>query len=202
MKRKLSDIEKTILDLAQLLPEAAEAFTELLKAPRGARITVASTLHDIEERADEVHDQLVKKVGDTFITPYDREDIYLMLASLDDIFDRFDDTAKLLVAFDLDEFPNKLILAAAELEGMCEAVVKAVPLIKETRKMAEVRSEMKGHEHRLDDLYCSFVVEALAPGADPITSMRLMVAADTIEEVAAEVESFGRALRVMAIKET
>ena len=202
MKRKLTDIEKTILKLAELLPEAAEAFAELLKAPRGARITVATRLRDIEQQADDVHDHLVKKVGDTFITPYDREDIYLMLASLDDIFDRFDDTAKLLVAFDLDEFPNKLILAAAELEGMCEAAVKAVPLIKETRKMTEVRAEMKQHEHRLDDLYCSFVVEALSPEADPITSMRLMVAADTIEEVAAEVESFARALRVMAIKET
>ena len=202
LKRKISDIEATILQLARLLPEAAEAFVELLKAPRGARITVASRLHDIEERADHVHDELVQKVGDTFITPYDREDIYLMLASLDDIFDRFDDTAKLLIAFDLDEYPNKLVLAARELEGMCEAAVKTVPLIKESRRMKEVRADMQKHEHRLDDLYCSFVAEALQPDANPITAMQMMIAADTIEEVAAEVEAFGRALRVMAIKET
>lgn len=202
MKRKVSDIEKTILELAELLPGAAETFTELLKTPRDKRPGVATALHELEEKADGVHDHLVKKVGDTFITPFDREDIYLMLASLDDIFDRFDDTAKLLIAFEIEEFPKKLIAAAAELKGMCDAAVKAVPLIKETKKMAAVRSEMKKHEHKLDDLYCSFVVEALAPDADPITSMRWMVAADTIEEVAADVESFARALRVMSIKET
>lgn len=202
MKRKISDIEKTILELAELLPEASGAFTDLLKSPRDKRTKIATKLHEIEEKADGVHDHLVKKVGDTFITPFDREDIYLLLASLDDIFDRFDDTAKLLVAFDVEEFPKELISAAAELKGMCESAVKAVPLIKEPKKMAAVRSEMKSHEHKLDDLYCSFVVDALAPDADPITSMRWMVAADTIEEVAAEVESFARALRVMAIKET
>lgn len=202
MKRKISDIEKTILDLAQLLPSAAEAFAELLKASRGARIAVAGRIHQIEEQADEVHDGLVKKVCDTFITPFDREDLYLMLASLDDVFDRFDDTSKLLLSFDLDEIPNKLILAATELEGMCEAAVKAVPLIKQPDKMSEVRREMKQHEHRLDDLYCSFVTEALAPGADAIKAMRLMIVADTIEEVAAEVEAFVRSLRVMSIKET
>ena len=185
-----------------MLPGAAEGFTDLLKAPRDERKSVAAKLHEIEEQADGVHDHLEAKVGDTFITPFDREDIYLMLASLDDIFDRFDDTAKLLVAFDVEEFPEELIAAAAELKGMCDAAVKAVPLIKEPKKMAGVRSEMKTHEHRLDDLYCSFVVEALAPVANPITSMRWMVAADTIEEVAAEVESFARALRVMSIKET
>ena len=202
MKRKLSDIEKTILELAELLPLASSAFVELLRASRESRSDVAKRLHEVEDKADDIHDGLIGKVSATFITPYDREDLYVMLASLDDVFDRFDDTAKLIVAFDVETIPPKLVEAAVELEGMCEAAVKSVPLIKESRKMSTVRGEMKKHEHRLDDLYCAFLVEALVPDADPINTLRMKIVADTIEEVAAEVESFVRSLRVMAIKET
>lgn len=47
----------------------------------------AEAMHDLEHQADKVTTEIIDRLNSTFITPLDREDIYTLAQSLDDIVD-------------------------------------------------------------------------------------------------------------------
>lgn len=90
LKKKQSAIEMTLADLVELLPQVASAYLEVLQAPLSQREVKAGVVAAFEGEADDQHLALVRDVGNTFITPYDREDLFDLLENLDDIVDDFD----------------------------------------------------------------------------------------------------------------
>src|SRR6266853_2018877 len=57
-----------------------------------------------EERAcDEVVGRIIKALDQSFITPFDREDIHTLATSLDDVLDNMEETANRFVMFRIDK---------------------------------------------------------------------------------------------------
>ena len=53
----------------------------------------ASKIHILENKCDDLTHQVINDLNDSFITPIDREDIYALVNSLDDIVDTIDTIA-------------------------------------------------------------------------------------------------------------
>ena len=76
-----ADIANNVIDGARVLSELLNNYDYQKMPDAVARIT------DIEHRGDEMTHQILVKLNQTFITPFDREDIHLMASSLDDVLD-------------------------------------------------------------------------------------------------------------------
>lgn len=204
MKRakKQSAIEATLSDLAEMLPEAATIYREITSAPPSRRPVSAAALARIEQEADERHLDLVRQVGSTFITPFDREDLFGLLESLDDIIDAYDLSGRTIVALPILELPGALVKSAEHLQAMALLLSKAVHLIKSPEDLVETLVEANAHYGAVRTNYISYLAVALTDSASPIESLRGKVIAEQMEAIGGEMESFGRALGVMAIKET
>lgn len=50
----------------------------------------STEMHILENKCDDLTHTIIKELNETFITPIDREDIYALTNSLDDIIDRMD----------------------------------------------------------------------------------------------------------------
>ena len=87
--RRPDAIQKMMSEAASHLPDATMAFYSLVTANPEARPALAKKRRYWVE-ADERQVGLMRKVATTFITPYDREDIYGMFETLDDIVDSLD----------------------------------------------------------------------------------------------------------------
>ena len=57
----------------------------------------------IEHACDELTHSVSTRLNKSFITPFDREDIYLLSGALDDIVDLIDDAARAIVMYDVQE---------------------------------------------------------------------------------------------------
>ena len=72
---------------ADLLVESTKEFKEMLsdldKAEGRAR-----KIKDLEHRGDEVAHKTIELLHTTFITPFDREDIYELISKMDDVIDQ------------------------------------------------------------------------------------------------------------------
>ncbi len=194
-------IIKMMGEAADHLPQAAVSFYTVASAKPTARPALVKALSKIEQEADSRHLKLVRKVASTFVTPYERDDLYQMLEKLDDTIDALEHAGKLIVEFEMKALPDQYVKNAQELVGMSEAARDAVNLIKKPNKMERALFRINEHENALDEGYRKVLTDALTTGSDPIEAIKLKTLADSVEDAASLIEDFVRTLSITALKE-
>ena len=86
---------------AQHLVLGAQLLAEMLS--EGADHTdVARRMREAEHAADETTHAIVRRVNTTFVTPFDREDIYNLASGLDDVMDMMDEVVDLILLYEVE----------------------------------------------------------------------------------------------------
>ncbi len=93
------------LTSAQHLVVGSQLLTEVMGAPRAEREALAQKMREAEHAADESTHEIMRKVNSSFITPFDREDIYALASTLDDCMDLMEAAVDLIVLYRIDELP-------------------------------------------------------------------------------------------------
>lgn len=198
-KLKLEDL--LAKDVAGL-PEVTSVFAALMASDRAGRAKLAKRMHKLEATGDERFIAVVKKVADTFITPFDRDDLYQAVESLDDVIDQLDHASQLAVRFDLpDALPAELSKCASLLHEMSRLAPQMVEAIKKPKKMEPLMYEESRIENEMDQVYRDLLVR-LVNDKDPLDLMKIKILADCIEAAATKLERFIRSVGVIAIKDT
>src|SRR5215218_9435914 len=63
----------------------------------------AKRLVEVEHQGDRITHAILTRLNSTFITPFDREDIYALAAQLDDVVDAVEEAADMLVLHKVEE---------------------------------------------------------------------------------------------------
>ena len=202
LKKKLTAIEKTLDELAALVPKAAEGYLAVLQAPKSERVAESEKVSALEAEADDRHLALVRDVGNTFITPYDREDLFGLLEDLDDIIDDIDLASRTCAALPVDALADEVINSGRDIHQMAELMSGAVSLIKDPEELVKTLVKANEHYASIRANYVAYLARLLSDESSAIEAVRGKLLVDQIETIAGEMESFGRSLGVMAIKET
>src|SRR3974377_1780549 len=101
-------------EIAHNVTEGARALSELLHNYDYEKLPAAvARITDIDDRGDEMTHQILIKLNQTFITPFDREDIHLLASSLDDVLDFIFAAADRLLNYKITHpSPSAQVLAA------------------------------------------------------------------------------------------
>lgn len=95
------------VDFFRLLREQSEYILEAVRAldsyVQSLNPDDAEEVKSLEEQADQKRFELVQGLDSTFITPYDREDIYMLSKSLDDILDYYKTTVNEMEIYQIDK---------------------------------------------------------------------------------------------------
>src|SRR5919107_594140 len=78
---------------AENIAVAADLLAKLVAAEPTARGAIAHQVKDAERTGDTLTHEIMVKLNSTFVTPFDREDIYRLASSLDDVVDAFETVA-------------------------------------------------------------------------------------------------------------
>ena len=81
---------------------AARVLEELTLDYRSAKAK-AQQIKELEHAGDIVTHEIVRRLNTTFVTPFDREDIYALASRLDDVLDLIDAAADRLLVYRIDE---------------------------------------------------------------------------------------------------
>ncbi len=93
--------------LIQQAEFAVDGFQALLKYVSVPDDALASRVSQIEKQADEVRRILIDELNHSFVTPFDREDIFALSLTVDDILDYANTTVEEMVMLDIE--PNSYI---------------------------------------------------------------------------------------------
>ena len=93
---------------ANNLVDGAHTLHALITGPRQEREALNQQLRDEEHRGDDRTHTILREVNSTFVTPFDREDIYRLASRLDDVMDFFEAAGDLIVLYELETLPQEM----------------------------------------------------------------------------------------------
>jgi len=150
----------------------------------------------LEHACDELTHTISTKLNKSFITPFDREDIYMMSGALDDIVDLIDDAARAIIIFDVQEIKEYALELAAVIEKMAEQLREIVAILQKPKNVTQRLVEIHRLENVGDDIYHAAIAELFHQEHDPLTVLKwkeiyekLEAAVDRCENVANIIES-------------
>ena len=144
----VSSFDDLFATSASHLVEGARELTNLLGVDRSERETVAARMRDIEHAADESTHAIMRKVNSSFITPFDREDIYGLAPHLDDCMDLMEAAADLIVLYRIGDLPDGIAAQVEILVRMAELTAETMPRFRSMHDLAEYWIEINRLETR------------------------------------------------------
>ncbi|MDX8050865.1 DUF47 family protein [Lentzea sp. BCCO 10_0798] len=85
---------------------SVEVLREFVRAPVERRPELAARMHALENVGDDATHAIFEHLDRSFVTPFDREDIYRLTSRLDDVVDHMDAAADLTTLYHLGELPE------------------------------------------------------------------------------------------------
>jgi predicted phosphate transport protein (TIGR00153 family) len=126
-------------------------------------------LKEVEEKGDSQVENILVALDQTFITPFDREDIHKLATTLDDILDNLEETAHRFEVFNIGRPTRAAIQLAAIIKDACQNLAEAIHQLRFMKDPSEIQKrivKITQLENEADRLYRE-VDAALFDNADP-----------------------------------
>lgn len=206
VRLRLTPHETIFYDLftrsAENLVAGARLVQELLHAPPEARQDVFRRIRDAEHHGDDITHQILREVNSTFVTPFDREDIYRLASRLDDVMDFLEAASDLVVLYEVKELPSEILRLAELLEQAAEITSQAMPRLRSLRNLSDYWIEVNRLENEADKLYRRFVARLFTGEFEALTVMKLKEIAEELEAAADAFENVADTVETISVKES
>ncbi len=161
----------------------------------------AGQIKELEHQADEVTHEVVVRLDRSFVTPLDREDIYALATTLDNVVDLVDGTARRAQMFHIGDSREPAIQLTAVLVRASELIRQAVNNVRDPQLVARISREIKKLEQEGDVLYFSAVGALFADTPqDALEVVKWKELYDNIEYAIDESEDVLNVLESISIK--
>src|SRR5688572_24106124 len=135
------------------IQEAAALLVELMQGPDENYTSLSKKIKSVEHECDEITHQIAIKLNKSFITPLDREDIYMLSVALDDVCDYIDAAARAVVMYNIHERDDFAIELSVCLQQMTNELNLAVGLLKDATGLGPHLLEIQRLENDADEIY-------------------------------------------------
>jgi predicted phosphate transport protein (TIGR00153 family) len=167
--------------------------------------TISDRLKDIEHSSDDITHALMRKLNSTFVTPFDREDIYRLGGQLDDVMDHMEGAGNLVYLYGLSELPSlprEMHDLIETLGRAAQLTAKAMPRLQALTDLEPYWIEANEIENEGDQAYRMLLVRLFSGEYDTLTVMKLKEVADELEAAADAFEHVANTVETIAVKES
>jgi uncharacterized protein len=188
-------------DLSNHLTDGAKLLRSILADPKDLTMRV-SQVQAIEHRGDKATYSIITKLNQTFITPFDREDIHRLASSLDDVLDFVNSAALRLVMYKIHNPPP----VSAELAGIivlqCEELGKGVSLLEKNGQVMKHCEEVNRLEDMADHVSRKAIADLFENEKDPIQLIKLKELYEVLEYATDKAEDAANVIEAIVLKST
>jgi uncharacterized protein len=167
--------------------------------------SVSERLVDIEHDSDAITHELYKKINSTFITPFDREDIYRLGSLLDDVMDHLEAVGSLLYLYGLTSLPalpREMHELVKVLDQQARLTADSLPRLKAMKDLEEYWVECNRLENEGDRAYRMLLVRLFSGEYDALSVLKMKEVADELEAACDAFEHVANTVETIAVKES
>jgi len=164
--------------------------------------SLGEQMREAEHQADETTHKIVKRANTTFITPFDREDIYRLASSLDDVMDFMEEAVDLIGLYELGDLPADFAPQVEVLQRATQLTAEAMPRLRTMKDLDEYWIEINRLENQGDRSYRRIVANLFSGNYKSLEVLKLKDVVDSLEHAIDALESVANTVEQIAVKES
>ena len=181
------------VDIARLAVELFDRFPA-----DGAELI--GQIKEHEHTGDDLTSEIVRLINKTFVTPFDRDDIYRLASVIDDVCDYIDETADNLGSYGVSEVPAG---ARQQTDVILRATInldEAIQRLEGFRDSSRQLDELRKLEDEGDTVLRDAMGALFRSGADPLMVIRWKDIHEGLEEAVDACENAADVLEAILVK--
>jgi predicted phosphate transport protein (TIGR00153 family) len=179
------DIARLLVELLENWPERREKLGEIREA---------------EHEGDRLTREVINLLNRTFVTPFDREDMYRLATVLDDICDHIDEAADDIDAYEVRNVPVAARRQADVIYRAASRLHEAVELLEGFRDSTRQLLALRELEDEGDRLVREAIADLFRSGQDPLTIIRWKDIHEQLEEAVDACENAADVLEAILVR--
>ena len=202
---RLRPLESSFYDLfaesAAHLVDGAALLAQIFD-PAADRAAIGVEMQEAEHQADETTHRIVKAANSTFITPFDREDIYALASGLDDVMDYMEETVDLINLYGVDTLPAEFADQVDVLQRGVQLTAEAMPRLRSMKNLEEYWIEINRLENQGDRSYRHILADLFSGNYKTMEVLKLKDIVNALEKAIDALESVANTVEQIAVKES
>jgi predicted phosphate transport protein (TIGR00153 family) len=186
---------------ARHLVGGAALLAEML-SDNNNREDIAQRMRDAEHQADESTHEIIRRVNSTFVTPFDREDIYALASGLDDVMDFMEEAVDLVLLYEVEHLPAELANQVEVLQRCAELTAESMPRLRTMRDLEEYWIEINRLENAGDKSYRRILAKLFGGKFEALEVLKLKDIVDSLEAAVDAFEKVANIVEQIAVKES
>ena len=205
MRLRIRPVETSFYELftemANHLVEGANLLAQMLDSGTDKK-ALGEMMREAEHQADETTHAIIRRANSTFITPFDREDIYRLASSLDDVMDFMEETVDLVGLYELGDLPADFAPQVEVLQRATQLTAEAMPRLRTMKDLDEYWIEINRLENQGDRSYRRIVAHLFGGSYKSLEVLKLKDVVDSLEHAIDALESVANTVEQIAVKES
>jgi predicted phosphate transport protein (TIGR00153 family) len=189
------------VESAENLVAASDVLAEFLHVTSN-REKLAAQLRELEHTGDSVTHRVIHALNSTFVTPFDREDIYHLATMLDDVMDSMEAAADFAVLADLETLPAEMTRQVELLQRAARCTTEAMGRLVTMTDLPSYWIEVNRLENEADQVYRKLLSRLFSGSYEALTVLKLKQVADDLEDAADAFEHVANVVETIAVKES
>ena len=186
--------------MTSYINDAAKTLVEMLSLQNHDFQEYVQRIKSIEHACDDLTHNVSTRLNQSFITPFDREDIYMMSKALDDVVDLIDGAARSVVMYDIREATDHARQLAGVLQRMALQLHEIVSILQKPKGVTERLIELHRLENEGDDIYQRAVGGLFHENRDPLEVIKWKDVYEKLEAAIDRCENVSNIIEGVIIK--
>jgi len=157
-------------------------------------------IKELEHEGDRITHDLIDLINRTFVTPFDRDDMYRLAGVLDDVCDHIDDTAEKIVGYGVREVREQARQQAQVIQRCAGKLAEAIGQLEGFKDSRRQLIELRTLEDEGDRLTREAISELFAGDPDPVSLVRWKDIHEQLEEAVDACENAADVLEAILVK--
>jgi predicted phosphate transport protein (TIGR00153 family) len=179
------EIARLLVELLQDWPEGRERLRDI---------------RELEHEGDRLTHEVINLLNRTFVTPFDRDDMYRLASVIDDVCDHVDEAADNIDAYEVRDVPDKARQQAEVIYRAASRLHEAVELLEGFKDSKRQLVALRELEDEGDRLSREAIADLFHSGADPLTIIRWKDIHEQLEEAVDACENAADVLEAILVK--
>ena len=185
--------------MATQVRESAALFVKIFQEYNN-HAKYAEQIKLIEVSCDDLSAKIIQKLNTTFITPIDREDIYLLVTEVDDVIDMINDLARRLEIYGVTTPRPDAVEIAQVLGEATKEVEAAFANLEQHKGVAEQIINISNLERQADSLYRDAIRRLFTEEKNAIEVIKWMSIYEELENSIDRCKDVAEALEAVVVK--
>lgn len=192
-------------EMAEIAVTASDIIIQCVQVNNhNGAVELYQKIKEQEHKGDSVQSDIFEELNTTFITPFDREDINSLSATMDDVIDYMNSCAKRIMLYNPKKMPSSALNLAKLVHESTECLLQAVEeldgLKKRPEKIKEYCTQLGMIEKKADDVYENFLIDLFETEKDAIEIIKLKDILHQLERATDASETVGKIIKTIIIK--